>query len=72
MRESRSADCGENMKLRITPRRFLQATVGTVAAGILLSVLLAKTEKAAQSGEHELHKTAHNFDGTFHNPEWLE
>jgi aryl-alcohol dehydrogenase-like predicted oxidoreductase len=34
--------------------------------------LLAKTEKAAQSGEYELYKTAHNFDGTFHNPQWLE
>jgi uncharacterized protein len=34
--------------------------------------LLAKTEKAAQSGEFELYKTAHNFDGTFHNPQWLE
>jgi hypothetical protein len=34
--------------------------------------LLAKTEKAAQSGQYELYKTAHNFDGTFHNPQWLE
>ncbi len=34
--------------------------------------LLKKTEKAAQSGEYELYKTAHNFDGTFHNPQWLE
>jgi aryl-alcohol dehydrogenase-like predicted oxidoreductase len=37
-----------------------------------VAVLLAKTEKAAQSGEYELYKTAHNFDGTFHNPQWLE
>jgi uncharacterized protein len=34
--------------------------------------LLGKTEKAAQNGEYELYKTAHNFDGTFHNPQWLE
>jgi aryl-alcohol dehydrogenase-like predicted oxidoreductase len=34
--------------------------------------LLAKTEKAAQRGEYELYKTARNFDGTFHNPQWLE
>jgi predicted aldo/keto reductase-like oxidoreductase len=34
--------------------------------------LLAKTEKAAQSGEYELYKTTHNFDATFHNPRWLE
>jgi aryl-alcohol dehydrogenase-like predicted oxidoreductase len=37
-----------------------------------VAALLAKTEKAAQSGEFELYKTAHNFDGTFHNPQWLE
>jgi predicted aldo/keto reductase-like oxidoreductase len=37
-----------------------------------VAVLLAKTAKAAQSGEYELYKTAHNFDGTFHNPQWLE
>ncbi|MGA8733721.1 MAG: aldo/keto reductase [Terriglobales bacterium] len=37
-----------------------------------VNALLAKTEKAAQSGEYELYKTAHNFDGTFHNPQWLE
>jgi predicted aldo/keto reductase-like oxidoreductase len=37
-----------------------------------VAALLAKTEKAAQSGEYELYKTAHNFDGTFHNPQWLE
>ncbi len=37
-----------------------------------VAALLAKTQKAAQSGEFELYKTAHNFDGTFHNPQWLE
>jgi predicted aldo/keto reductase-like oxidoreductase len=36
-----------------------------------VTALLAKTEKAAQTGEYELYKTAHNFDGTFHNPQWL-
>ncbi len=33
--------------------------------------LLAKTAKAAQSGEFELYKTSHHFDGTFQNPQWL-
>jgi aryl-alcohol dehydrogenase-like predicted oxidoreductase len=37
-----------------------------------VAALLAKTEKAAQRGEYELYKTAHDFDGTFHNPQWLE
>ncbi len=47
-------------------RTFQPLTQTQVAA------LLAKTEKAAQSGQYELYKTAHNFDGTFHNPQWLE
>jgi predicted aldo/keto reductase-like oxidoreductase len=34
--------------------------------------LLAKTENDAKSGQYELYKTAHNFDGTVHNPQWLE
>ena len=33
--------------------------------------LLAKTAKAAQSGEYELYKTSHQFDGTYQNPQWL-
>jgi predicted aldo/keto reductase-like oxidoreductase len=33
--------------------------------------LLAKTEQAAQNGKFELYKTSHNFDGTYHNPQWL-
>ena len=33
--------------------------------------LLAKTGKAAQSGEFELYKTTHQFDGTYQNPQWL-
>jgi uncharacterized protein len=36
-----------------------------------VSQLLAKTEKAAQSGEYELYKTSHHFDGTYQNPQWL-
>ena len=36
-----------------------------------LTALLAKTAKAAVSGEFELYKTSHNFDGTVHNPKWL-
>jgi predicted aldo/keto reductase-like oxidoreductase len=37
-----------------------------------VAVLLAKTEKVAQGGEHELYKTAHTFDGTVQNPQWLD
>lgn len=36
-----------------------------------ITTLLAKTAKAAQSGEYELYKTSHHFDGTFQNPQWL-
>jgi uncharacterized protein len=36
-----------------------------------LTALLAKTAKAAQSGEFEMYKTSHHFDGTFQNPQWL-
>jgi len=35
------------------------------------TALLAKTFKAAQSGEYELYKTSHHFDGTYQNPQWL-
>jgi predicted aldo/keto reductase-like oxidoreductase len=33
--------------------------------------LLAKTAPAADKGEFEPYKTSHDFDGTFHNPQWL-
>jgi uncharacterized protein len=36
-----------------------------------LAGLLAKTSKAAQSGEFEKYKTSHHFDGTYQNPQWL-
>jgi len=36
-----------------------------------VAALLAKTATAAQKGEFELYKTANNFDGTMHNPQWL-
>jgi predicted aldo/keto reductase-like oxidoreductase len=36
-----------------------------------VSALLAKTSPAATKGEYELYKTTHNFDGTYHNPQWL-
>jgi uncharacterized protein len=49
-----------------TARTFRPLSQEQVAA------LLSKTEQAAQSGEHELYKTAHNFDGTFQNPQWLD
>ena len=32
---------------------------------------LAFHASAAAKGEFELYKTSHNFDGTFHNPQWL-
>jgi uncharacterized protein len=33
--------------------------------------LLAKTAPAAGKGEFERYKISHDFDGTFHNPQWL-
>src|SRR6202023_2588541 len=33
--------------------------------------LLAKTAAAAAKGEFERYKTAHDFDGTYQNPQWL-
>jgi uncharacterized protein len=36
-----------------------------------IAILLAKTAKAAQSGEFEMYKTSHHFDGTYQNPQWL-
>jgi predicted aldo/keto reductase-like oxidoreductase len=36
-----------------------------------VAALLAKTVKAAQSGEFEMYKTSHHFDGTYQNPQWL-
>jgi predicted aldo/keto reductase-like oxidoreductase len=33
--------------------------------------LLDKTASASAKGEFELYKTSHNFDGTYHNPQWL-
>jgi predicted aldo/keto reductase-like oxidoreductase len=36
-----------------------------------VAALLAKTAQAAQNGRYEPYKTTHDFDGTFHNPQWL-
>lgn len=36
-----------------------------------VAALLAKTAKVARSGEFELYKTSHQFDGTYQNPQWL-
>jgi predicted aldo/keto reductase-like oxidoreductase len=36
-----------------------------------VAALLDKTAKAAESGEFELYKTTHHFDGTVANPQWL-
>src|SRR5438876_6290436 len=46
-------------------RTFRPMSEGEVAS------LLAKTAKAAQNGQYELYKTSHQFDGTYHNPQWL-
>jgi predicted aldo/keto reductase-like oxidoreductase len=35
------------------------------------SALLARTAQTARGGAWEKYKTAHEFDGTFQNPEWL-
>jgi len=36
-----------------------------------VGVLLAKTARAAETGQFELYKTSHHFDGTYANPQWL-
>jgi aryl-alcohol dehydrogenase-like predicted oxidoreductase len=36
-----------------------------------IASLLGKTAPAAKQGEFERYKTSHDFDGTFHNPQWL-
>lgn len=36
-----------------------------------VAALLAKTAKAAANGGDEPFKTTHDFDGTYHNPQWL-
>jgi predicted aldo/keto reductase-like oxidoreductase len=46
-------------------RSFQPLSADTVAK------LLAKTAQAAQSGEYELYKISHHFDGTYQNPQWL-
>jgi predicted aldo/keto reductase-like oxidoreductase len=36
-----------------------------------ITKLLARTSPSARSGQYELYKTTHDFDGTFQNPQWL-
>jgi hypothetical protein len=36
-----------------------------------ITILLVKTAPAAGKGEYERYKTSHDFDGTYHNPQWL-
>ncbi len=36
-----------------------------------VDALLGKTAQVARHGQYELYKTTHEFDGTFHHPEWL-
>jgi len=36
-----------------------------------VAALLAKTAVAAADGQFEPFKTSRDFDGTYHNPEWL-
>jgi len=33
--------------------------------------ILQKPSAAAKSGQYELYKTSHHFDGTYENPQWL-
>ncbi len=35
------------------------------------TALLTRTAAAAGKGQYELYKTAHDFDGTYHNPAWM-
>jgi aryl-alcohol dehydrogenase-like predicted oxidoreductase len=46
-------------------RSFRPMNNGEVAS------LLSKTAAASSKGDFELYKTTHNFDGTYHNPQWL-
>jgi uncharacterized protein len=36
-----------------------------------VAALLARTAQSARSGQYELYKTGHHFDGTYANPQWL-
>jgi uncharacterized protein len=36
-----------------------------------VGMLLGKTAKAAETGQFELYKSSHHFDGTYANPQWL-
>ena len=36
-----------------------------------VAALLARTAQSATSGQYELYKTSHDFDGTYANPQWL-
>ena len=36
-----------------------------------VATILGKTEQAAKQGKFEQYKNTHNFDGTYHNPQWL-
>ena len=36
-----------------------------------IAAILGKTSEAARSGEYEMYKTSHHFDGTYRNPQWL-
>jgi len=36
-----------------------------------VATLLTKTAHAARSGQYEMYKTSHHFDGTYQNPQWL-
>ncbi len=36
-----------------------------------MAALLAKTASTDVNGAGELYKTSHQFEGTYHNPQWL-
>jgi uncharacterized protein len=57
--------------LDILHQAIQAATSFKPMASTEVSTLLAKTAPAAAKGEFEQYKTTQNFDGTYHNPQWL-
>jgi uncharacterized protein len=57
--------------LDILHQAIQAATSFKAMASTEVSTLLAKTAPAAAKGEFEQYKTTQNFDGTYHNPQWL-
>lgn len=56
----------ENLQQALEAARSFKPLAAKEAA-----TLLARTARAAQTGEFERYKTTHDFDGTYQNPHWL-